>query len=102
MRRNLFLAVLLAAVVFFTVNPAHAQTCFPVNSDVVSLGEANARAYAGQSLDRAIAARKTAIESSGSSVGKVARTDLDCAPYPNLIGADEWRCKGRARVCAAE
>lgn len=102
MRCNLALAALLAVAAFISVQSADAQTCFPVDSDVVSLGEANAQAYADKSLDRAIAARKTAIESSGSSVEKVMRTDLDCAPYPNLIGADEWRCKGRARVCATK
>ncbi len=100
MLRCMTAAAFLAATL--TMNPAAARTCFPVSSEVVSLGEANARSYAGRSLERGIAARKASIQTSGMSVGKVMRGDLDCAPYPNLLGADEWRCTGRARVCTAD
>lgn len=99
MLRRLSVTASLAVVI--ASHSASAQTCFPVSSEVVSLGEANARAYAGRSLDGAIAARKSAIESSGNTVGRVTRAELECAPFPNLLGADEWRCTGRARVCAA-
>jgi hypothetical protein len=97
-----FLTIMAAFAVALAANSATARTCFPVNSEVVSLGESNARAYAARSLDRAIAARKTSIETSGRSIGRITRADLDCAPFPNLLGADEWRCTGSARVCAAD
>jgi len=79
---------------------APARTCFPVNADVVSLGEENARIYAAHSLDRAIAQQESALKISGRKLAKTEREALSCAPYPNLIGADEWRCTGSARVCA--
>jgi len=81
---------------------AKSATCFPVSAEVVSLGEANARAYAARSLDRAVTARKTSVESSGRKVTKITRKDLLCAPYPNVLGADEWSCKGQARVCTTD
>lgn len=84
------------------IAPAAAKTCFPVSSEVVSLGEDNARAYAGRRLDEAVAARQNSIEASGRSVSGVRGKELTCAPYPNLIGADEWQCAGSARVCAAD
>jgi hypothetical protein len=92
-------AVIAAAL---AATPAASQTCFPVSREVVSLGEANAQGYADRSLDRAIAARKASIRASGRDVGRITRAKLDCAPYPNVLGADEWRCTGRAQVCAAE
>lgn len=100
MLRCVTIVTALAAI--SVADTAAAQTCFPVTSDVVSLGQANARAYAERSLDRAIAARKSSIETSGKTLAKVTRNDLACAPFPNLLGADEWRCTGRARVCAAD
>jgi len=97
-----FVALPLACILAFSsAGSTVAQPCFPVSSEVVSLGERNARAYAMRSLDREIAMRKASLTATGQQVGKVARDDLNCAPFPNLIGADEWRCKGRARVCAA-
>ncbi len=96
-----FTVSLFALLIIATPGAAAAQTCFPVKSEVVSLGQENAEVYTGRSLDRAIAARTEMIEASGREVGNVTREDLECAPYPNLIGADEWRCAGRAVVCAA-
>jgi hypothetical protein len=77
---------------------AHAG-CFPVKSEVVSLGEKSARFYAERSLVKSIDDQKGSVESSGSPVGRVTRGALDCKPFPNLIGADEWRCTGEAKVC---
>lgn len=98
----LLAASLTVAAGAFTSPPASAKTCFPVETEVVSLGEANARAYAKRSLDREIERRERSLETSGRGVGKVSRGEFDCAPYPNLLGADEWQCAGSARVCAAE
>lgn len=84
------------------ITPAAAKTCFPVSSEVVSLGKDNARVYAGRRLDEAIAARQSSLEASGRNVSEVRGKELTCAPYPNLIGADEWQCAGSARVCAGE
>jgi len=96
------LPIIAVFAVTFAGETAAARTCFPLQTEVVSLGENNARAYTDRSLQRAIAARKTSLEASGRSVGRVTRGELDCAPYPNILGADEWRCTGRARVCAAD
>ena len=99
MRYPLFVAL---AALLISNAPAAAKTCFPVAAEVVSLGEANARAYTARALDREIRQRQSALEVTGASVGRVARSDLECAPYPNIIGADEWRCAGEARVCTAD
>jgi len=81
---------------------AQARLCLPVNTEVVSLGEDRARTYAARSLDRAIAQQESALKSSGRKLAKTRRDELSCAPFPNIIGADEWKCTGSARVCAAE
>jgi hypothetical protein len=73
--------------------------CFPVKSDVVSLGEVAARFYAQRSLDRSVDGERERVESTGAAVGRVVKKELSCKPYPNLIGANEWRCLGEARVC---
>ena len=73
--------------------------CFPVKSEVVSLGEKAARFYAERSLNKAIDEQKTSVESSGSQLGRITKGGLNCQPFPNLIGADEWRCVGEAKVC---
>ena len=76
--------------------------CFPVRSEVVSLGEKAARFYADRSLVKAIDEQKSSLESSGGQFGRVARSELNCKPFPNLIGADEWRCVGEAKVCTGK
>jgi len=73
--------------------------CFPVKSEVVSLGEKAARYYADRSLVKAIDEQKASAESSGAQIGRIVKSDLNCAPFPNLIGADEWRCTGEAKLC---
>ncbi len=73
--------------------------CMPVNSDVVSLGEKAARFYSQRSLTNAIASERERLQSVGMTSGKVA-SQMNCKPFPNLIGADEWRCVGEAKVCS--
>lgn len=73
--------------------------CFPVKSEIVSLGEKAARYYADRSLAKAIDEQKTSAESSGAQIGRIVKSDLACAPFPNVIGADEWRCTGEAKFC---
>ena len=73
--------------------------CFPVRSEVVSLGEKAARFYAERSLTKAIDDQKGSMESSGSPLSRITKSQLNCQPFPNLIGADEWRCVGEAKVC---
>ncbi|MFP4537210.1 MAG: hypothetical protein ACLFPA_02820 [Dichotomicrobium sp.] len=85
-----------------TITPGAAKTCFPVSSEVVSLGKDNARAYAGRRLEEAVAARQDSIVASGQRVSEVKSRELTCEPYANLIGADEWQCAGHARVCAGD
>jgi hypothetical protein len=78
--------------------PASAA-CFPVTSDVVSLGEKSARSYAERSLDRNIENKKRMISSTGAEIGPVRNREMSCKPFPNVLGADEWQCLGKARVC---
>lgn len=74
--------------------------CFPLKSEVVSLGEAAARAYAQRSLEKAVEDETRRIKGSGGEIGRVAKKTLDCKPFPNILGADEWRCVGEATVCS--
>lgn len=77
---------------------AHAE-CNALSSDVVSLGEKSARFYSGRSLTKAIDDERRRLETIGLVSGKVSQS-MDCKPYPNVIGADEWRCVGQAKVCS--
>ena len=73
--------------------------CVPLGSDSVSLGEKAARYYADNRLNAAIESERQRLETVGKVSGRVSKT-MNCAPYPNLIGADEWRCVGAAKVCS--
>jgi hypothetical protein len=97
-------ALIISCAVLATIpeRPALAGLCMPVSTQVVSLGEDRARAYAARSLDRAIAEQESALKLSGRKLATTRRDELSCAPFPNIIGADEWKCTGSARVCAAE
>jgi hypothetical protein len=77
---------------------AHAA-CMSVSSDVVSLGEKAARFYSERSLATAIAGERERLQVVGMATGKISKA-MDCKPFPNLIGADEWRCVGQAKVCS--
>ena len=95
------IGVLLAAMMSVGLPAGAAEAgCFPVQADVISLGEKPARFYAERSLDNNIEAEKRTIKSSGAEIGRIVKKELSCKPYPNLIGADEWRCTGEARVCS--
>lgn len=73
--------------------------CRPLGSDVVAIGKQSAYRYSERSLRKAVESEKESIVSSGSKVGKVTKLVITCTPYANLIGADEWRCIGTAKVC---
>ena len=91
------LALLTACALLVSWTSALAE-CMPVKSEVVSLGEKAARFYSERSLGEEIEAEKQRLQASGKPVGRVTKK-MACAPFPNLIGADEWRCTGDARVC---
>jgi hypothetical protein len=92
--------VLLLALTVLALAAGDARAaCFPVRSEVVSLGEKAARFYADRSLTKSIDEQKASMETSGMGVGRIARSELSCKPFPNLIGADEWRCAGEAKLC---
>ena len=93
-------AVFLVAACLLGIVAGDAKAgCFPVKTDVVSLGEASARAYAQRSLDTGVDDERRRVESTGAAVGRVTKKPLDCKPFPNLIGANEWRCIGDAKIC---
>ncbi len=98
--RNLifFVGVIVSGLAFAA--GAEAASCYPVKSDVVSLGEKAARAYGERALDREIEERKNSLMSSGAGIGKIGNRKIDCKHFPNVLGADEWRCVGAAKVCA--
>jgi hypothetical protein len=90
----------IACLICAALPAASAQAgCLPVKAEVVSLGEKAARFYTERSLIKHIDEEKRAVESSGREIGRIVKGELACAPYPNLIGADEWRCTGEAKVC---
>ena len=89
-------AVLIGALVY----PAMASAvCFPVKTDIVSLGEKSARFYAERRLSENIEDQKSVLKSAGSAQSRVVKRELSCKPFPNVLGADEWRCIGQAKVC---
>jgi hypothetical protein len=94
------IGLLVTAAFMTSILPRAAEAgCNPVRADVVSLGEKPARAYATRSLEKGIEEEKQTIASTGRQIGRVEKKELTCKPFPNLIGANEWRCTGEARVC---
>ncbi len=92
-----FLGVLLGAL----MHPAVASAvCFPVKTDIVSLGERSARSYAERSLNKHIEDQRRVLKSTGAAQSRVVKRELSCKPFPNVLGADEWRCIGQAKVCS--
>jgi len=91
-------AALLAASLLLSAGTAEAG-CMPVRSEVVSLGEKAARFYSERSLKNGIEAEQRRLGSVALTLVKVSKI-MTCVPYPNLLGADEWRCVGEAKVCA--
>jgi hypothetical protein len=94
-----FPAMALFAALVCSGAAAQAAVCTPVGSEVVSLGEKAARFYSERSLSSAIDSEKQRIEATGGKLGHISRS-MDCSPFPNLIGADEWRCVGKGKVCS--
>jgi hypothetical protein len=88
----------LSAALMTVGGAAHAD-CTPVKSEVVSLGQKAARWYSERSLTNAIDDEKRRLEATGIKLGAVTKS-MNCVPYPNLIGADEWRCVGDGKVCS--
>jgi hypothetical protein len=89
-----------AAAAFVALGSAAAHAgCMPLSSDVVSLGEKAARFYSDRSLAAAISDERERLSQVGMPVGRITKA-IDCKPFPNLIGADEWRCVGQAKVCS--
>lgn len=90
------LAICLATLL---TGPAWSLDCRPQSSDVVSIGKHAAHYYAKRALLRKIAAEKSsAIATNGKAV-HVTKPVITCKPFPNLLGADEWECFGKAKVC---
>ncbi len=95
MRRS---AIPLGAALLAFSHSAAMASCIPLHSEVVSLGEKAARFYSDRSLQGGIEAERQRLASMALAPGRVTKT-MNCAPYPNLLGADEWRCTGEAKVC---
>lgn len=95
-RIGVFIVVALGGV---ALSGSAEAACYPVKADVVSLGEKAARFYAQRSLDTGIEEEKRRIEATGGELRPVGKGTLDCKPFPNVLGADEWRCTGAAKVC---
>ena len=100
--KSLILMAAIALGAVSGVSPAYAAACFPAASDVVSLGEGPARAYAERSLEKHINEQKQLISSRGETFGRILGRKIDCKPFPNLLGANEWQCVGKAKVCAGK
>lgn len=94
--------LLVPAILLAMSGSAQAAKCFPAASDVVSLGEKTARSYADASLDKSIAQQQQLLETLGEKAPNSVKKTLDCKPFPNVLGADEWRCVGSAKVCTGK
>ena len=92
------IAAAAAAILALGAGGANAA-CMPLKSDVVSLGKNTARAYSERSLQTAVEDEQRRLTATGLVPGRVVK-EMNCQPYPNLIGADEWRCLGEASVCS--
>jgi hypothetical protein len=99
---NIMKYLLVSAALLAMPGSALAARCLPAESDVVSLGEKAARVYAERSLDTSIAQRQQLLETMGETAPGAINKNLDCKPFPNVLGADEWRCVGSAKVCGGK
>ncbi len=100
MTRTGMYTIFAAGIAALLATPAAAD-CRPLRSDVVSVGQKSAHRYAKRGLRKAIAAEKDSIVSTGAKVARVTKPVVTCKPFWNLIGADEWRCIGEAKVCTS-
>jgi hypothetical protein len=88
-----------AAMALLSLTASAHAACMPLRSDVVSLGQKAARYYSELSLVSAIDAEKERVLATGATLGPISKT-MRCDPFPNLLGADEWRCVGEGKVCS--
>ncbi|MEZ5924570.1 MAG: hypothetical protein R3D57_09325 [Hyphomicrobiaceae bacterium] len=73
--------------------------CKTVLGEVEGFGQESVRATAEKSRQKAIAEETAHRRVIGQSVARVDLEDTECvAVYP--IGAEEWHCMARAKVCA--
>lgn len=73
--------------------------CRTVLGEVEGFGKESVRSTAEKSRLKAIAAEKAHRSEIGQQVASVDLIDTECvAVYP--IGAEEWHCMARAKVCA--
>lgn len=100
-KRVIFICAALAMAVLGQLLPVSA-TCYPVSVDIVSLGRSAAQHYGEKNLTRRIKHKKAVLAAAGRQIARVFRDGFSCAPFPNILGADEWRCTGEARVCTAD
>ncbi len=78
-----FGSVLILALIGLALPAGIARAgCFPVKSEVVSLGEKAARFYAERSLAKAIEEQKGSVESSGSQLGNVTKSRAEMPALP--------------------
>ncbi len=73
--------------------------CKTVLGEVEGFGKESVRSTAEQSRLKAIAAEEAHRKDIGQQVASVDLQETECvAVYP--IGAEEWHCMARAKVCA--
>lgn len=73
--------------------------CKTVLGEVEGFGKESVRSTAEQSRLRAVAEEKSHRTAIGQTVASVDLEETECvAVYP--IGAEEWHCMARAKVCA--
>ena len=73
--------------------------CKTVLGEVEGFGKESVRSTAEQSRLKAIAAEEAHRKEIGQKVASVDLAETEClAVYP--IGAEEWHCMARAKVCA--
>ena len=73
--------------------------CKTVLGEVEGFGKESVRSTAEQSRFKAIAAETAHRKDIGQKVASVELQETECvAVYP--IGAEEWHCMARAKVCA--
>ena len=81
------------------VSQSRNERCKTVLGEVEGFGKESVRVTAEQNRVRAIADEKAHRSAIGQTVARVALEETECvAVYP--IGAEEWHCMARAKVCA--
>lgn len=99
MSKRTFAGFVLLSMAAVSIATSAGATCYPIKTDVVSLGEAAARHYAAESMKRAIEEKRASLTASGHKISRVTAGELSCVHFPNVLGADEWRCTALSKVC---